>query len=187
MTSEIQSKRVQPETDKEARLAGLYNEYFDKIAHYAYVRIGDKIEAEDIASAVFLKALESLKKYEERGLPMQAWLFKIAHNLVVDHLRRVTKKKTVPIETVEIVDKADPQSAAELNFEMQRVARAMTRLADEQAEIIRLRFFGGLTSREVGSMLGKSDGAVREMQRAAMEKIRKLLNIEDDKNAGKRF
>src|SRR3990172_1049511 len=113
MTSEIQSKRVQPETDKEARLAGLYNEYFDKIAHYAYVRIGDKAEAEDIASEVFLKALESLKGYEERGVPMQAWLFKIAHNLVVDHLRKVTKYKTVPIETVEIKSEADPQSSAE--------------------------------------------------------------------------
>lgn len=180
MTSEIQSKRVQPETDQEARLAGLYNEYFDKIAHYAYARIGDKTEADDIAGEVFLKALGSLQKYEERGLPMEAWLFKIAHNLVVDHLRRVTKKKTVPIETVEITDKADPQATAEQNFEMQRVTMAMNQLGDEQAEVIRLRFFSGLTSREVGSMLGKSDGAVREMQRAAMEKIRKLLNIEDD-------
>lgn len=180
MTSKIPSKRAQTETDKEARLTGLYNEYFDKIAHYAYARIGDKTEAEDIAGEVFLKALGSLKTYEERGLPMEAWLFKIAHNLVVDHLRKSTKKKTVPIETVEIVDKADPQSAAELNFEMQRVAMAMNQLGDEQAEVIRLRFLGGLTSREVGSMLGKSDGAVREMQRAAMEKIRKLLSIEDD-------
>jgi len=180
MTSEFRSKRVQTEADKEAQLASLYSEYFDKIAHYAYARIGDKTEAEDIASEVFLKALESLKKYEERGLPMEAWLFKIAHNLVVDHLRRVSKKKTVPIEAVEIPDKADPQAAAEMNFELQRVAGAMKQLTDEQAEVIRLRFLGGLTSREVGSMLGKSDGAVREMQRAAMEKIRKLLNIEDN-------
>lgn len=180
MTSEIRSKRVQTEADKEAHLASLYNEYFDKIAHYAYARIGDKTEAEDIASEVFLKALESLKKYEERGLPMEAWLFKIAHNLVVDHWRRVTKRKTVPIETVEIADKADPQAAVEMNFELRRVARAMRQLTDEQAEVIRLRFFGGLTSREIGSMLGKSDGAVREMQRAAMEKIRELLKIEGD-------
>lgn len=180
MTSEIRSKRVQAEADKETRLASLYDEYFDKIAHYAYARIGDKAEAEDIASEVFLRALDSLKKYEERGLPMEAWLFKIAHNLVVDHLRRAAKKKTVPIEAVEIADKADPQATAEMNFELQRVARAMKQLTHEQSEVIRLRFLGGLTSREVGGMLGKSDGAVREMQRVAMEKIRKLLNIEDD-------
>jgi RNA polymerase sigma-70 factor (ECF subfamily) len=62
----------------ETILADLYEEYYDKIAHYAYVRIGDKAEAEDIAGEVFLKALESLKSYEERRIPMQPWLFRIA-------------------------------------------------------------------------------------------------------------
>jgi RNA polymerase sigma-70 factor (ECF subfamily) len=180
MTSEIRNKRAQTEEDKRAQLTSLYNEYFDKIAHYSYARIGDKTEAEDIASEVFLRALESLKKYEERGLPMEAWLFKIAHNLVVDYLRKVSKKKTVPIETVEIPDKVDPQTTTEMNFELRSVAGAIKQLTDEQAEVINLRFFGGMTSREVGSILGKSDGAVREMQRAAMEKIRKLLNIKGD-------
>ncbi len=170
--------RPQTEAEKEARLAGLYDEYFDKIAHYAYARIGDRTAAEDIAGEVFLKALESLKKYEERGLPMEAWLFKIAHNQVVDHLREITKTKTVPIETVEIADKDDPQTAAETKMEMQRVTVAMKQLTEEQSEVIRLRFFSGLSSHEVAEMLGKNDGAVREMQRSAMEKMRKLLNIE---------
>ncbi len=173
--------RLKNEAGKEARLAGLYDEYFDKIARYAYARIGDRTAAEDIAGEVFLKALESLKHYEERGLPMEAWLFKIAHNQVVDHLRETTKTKTktVPIETVEIIDKDDPQTAAETNIEMQRVTLAMKQLTADQAEVIRLRFLSGLSSREVGEMLGKNDGAVREMQRAAMEKMRKLLNIEE--------
>jgi RNA polymerase sigma-70 factor (ECF subfamily) len=140
-----------------------------------YSRIGDKTEAEDLASEVFLKALESIKTYHERGIPMQAWLFKIAHNLVVDHLRKVTKYKTIPIETVEIQDKDDPQKTAETNIEMERVAMAMQQLTHEQKEVIRLRFFGGLSSREVSGLLNKNDGAVREMQRAALEKLRRLL------------
>ncbi len=159
----------------EARLAGLYEEYYDRIAHYVYVRIGNRAEAEDIAGEVFLKALQSLKSYREQGIPMQGWLFKIAHNLVVDHLRKVTKYKTIPIETVEIQDKDDPQKTAETNIEMERVAMAMQQLTDEQKEVIRLRFFGGLSSREVSGLLNKSDGAVREMQRAALEKLRGLL------------
>ncbi len=179
MASDAPNKRLQTDAEKEARLAGLYDEYFDKIAHYAYARIGDRTAAEDIAGEVFLKALESLRKYEERGLPMEAWLFKIAHNQVVDHLRETSKTKTVPIETVEITDPADPQTSAETNIEIQRVAVAMKQLTGEQAEVIRLRFFSGLGSREVAEMLGKNDGAVREMQRAAMEKMRKLLNIEE--------
>ncbi len=159
----------------EARLASLYDEYYGKIAHYAFVRIGDRTEAEDIAGEVFLKALESLKSYQERGVPMQSWLFRIAHNMVVDHLRKAAKRKTVPIDTVQIEGGTDPLTAAEINIEMERVTRAMEQITKEQREVLRLRFFGGLTSKEAGSILNKSDGAVREMQRAAIENLRKLL------------
>ena len=176
MASKIPHDKIEPTRAKEARLASLYEEYYDRIAHYVYVRIGDKSEAEDIASEVFLKALESLRTYEERGLPMQAWLFKIARNMVVDHLRKATKYKTIPIETVEINDESDPQKTAETNIEMEKVAIAMQQLTDEQKEVIQLRFFGGLNSREVSVLLNKSDGAVREMQRAALEKLRGLLS-----------
>ena len=159
----------------EDRLAGLYEEYYNKIAHYAYVRIGNRTEAEDIAGEVFLKALESLKSYEDRGLPMQAWLFKIAHNLVVDHFRKVSKQTTVPIDNVEIKAESNPEDTAVINLEMDRVRTAMLNLSEEQREVLRLRFFGGLTSREAGDVLNKSDGAVREMQRAALVKLRQLL------------
>jgi RNA polymerase sigma-70 factor, ECF subfamily len=167
--------RMHEEKELEDRLAGLYEEYYNKIAHYAYVRIGNKTEAEDIAGEVFLKALKSLKSYEERGLPMQAWIFKIAHNLVVDHLRKVSKLTMVAIDNVEIKSENDPEDTALINLEMERVKTAMQGLTEEQREVLRLRFFGGLTSREAGDVLNKSDGAVREMQRAALVKLRQLL------------
>jgi RNA polymerase sigma-70 factor, ECF subfamily len=163
------------EKEREDRLAGLYEEYYNKIAHYAYVRIGNKAEAEDIAGEVFLKALKSLKSYEERGLPMQAWLFKIAHNLVVDRLRKVSQLTMITIDNVEIKSENDPEDTALINLEMDRVKTAMHGLTEEQREVLRLRFFGGLTSREAGNVLNKSDGAVREMQRAALVKLRQLL------------
>lgn len=159
-----------------ARLAGLYEEYYDKIARYAHAHVGNRTLSEDIASEVFMKALESVDRYQERGLPMQAWLFKIAHNLVVDYLRRETKRPTVPIDGVELEDGADPpQQVAESKDQMRSVARAMGTLTEEQQEVLRLRFFAELTSGEVGKLLGKRDGAVREMQRAALEKLRKAL------------
>jgi len=175
MTPEASNKKTSKQDENEARLVSLYDEYYDKIAHYAYVRIGDKSGAEDIASDVFLKAFESLKNYEERGVPMQAWLFKIAHNLVVDHLRKESNHIKVPIEKVEIKAEDDPQSTVEMKMELERVAKVMGQLSNIQVEVIRLRFFGGLTAREVGNILNKSEGAVREMQRAALEKIRQLL------------
>ncbi len=75
-------------TQREAALAGLHEEYYDRIVRYARVHIGDGPDSEDIAGEVFLKALQSLDSYQERGVPMQAWLFKIAHNLIVDYLRK---------------------------------------------------------------------------------------------------
>jgi RNA polymerase sigma-70 factor (ECF subfamily) len=162
----------------ENRLAGLYEEYYDKLAHYVYVRIGNKEEAEDIAGEVFLKALKSLKSYKEQGIPMQGWLFRIAHNLTVDYIRKADKRKTVPIDSVILTGEDNPVDAAEKNIEFERVTEAMKELTIEQREVINLRFFGGLTSKEVGNILSKSDGAVREMQRAAIEKIRGIMGVE---------
>ena len=173
-----EKKEVDKQRDRGNRLAGLYDEYFDRIARYIYVRIGDRNEAEDLAGEVFVKALESLKSYKERGIPMQAWLYRIAHNLVVDHLRKATKRKTVPIDTVQIETGEDPVATAEKSIEIERVNEAMQKLTPEQREVVRLRFFGDLSSKEVGAIMRKSDGAVREMQRAAIEKLRGLLTSE---------
>jgi RNA polymerase sigma-70 factor (ECF subfamily) len=161
--------------DLQDRLASLYEEYYDKIARYVYSRIGDRTEAEDIASEVFVKALEALKTYREQGIPMQAWLFRIAHNLMVDHLRRLAKKKTVPFEKADVVSESDPAQTAETKIEVDRVKAAMEDLTPDQKEVLQLRFFGGLTSREVSVIMQKSDGAVREMQRVALEKLRQSL------------
>ena len=169
----------------EAALSSLYEEYFDKIARYAYLRIGDRAEAEDLAGEVFLRALESLKSYKEHEVPMEAWLFRIAHNLVVDHLRKKAKRKTVPIDDVELAGGINPAMIAEEKIEMERVTQAMEQLSQQQREVLGLRFFSGLTSGEAGKVLNKSDGAIREMQRAAIEKLRKLLLIDNGEPGAK--
>lgn len=162
----------------EMQLAGLYEEYYDKLARYVYVHIGDREEAEDIAGEVFLKALKSLKSYREQGIPMQGWLFRIAHNLTVDHLRKMNKRRPVPADSVVLLGNDDPVDSAEKTIEFERVSEAMKQLTMEQREVISLRFFGGFTSREVGGILGKSDGAVREMQRAAIERLRGIMGVQ---------
>ena len=162
----------------ESALSGLYEEYYGKIARYIYARVGDRAEAEDIAGDVFLKALESLGSYEDRGMPMHAWLFRIAHNLVVDHFRKLKNRKTIPIDGMEIEGGTDPAAAVEQKIQIELVTKAMEQLTLEQREVLGLRFFGGLSSKEAGQVLHKSDGAVREMQRSALEKLRRLLVID---------
>jgi RNA polymerase sigma-70 factor (ECF subfamily) len=178
MSAEADGEKTPSRRYNEAKLVGLYEEYYDKIARYVHIHIGNRAEAEDLAGEVFLKALESLGSYQERGIPMQAWLFRIAHNLVVDHLRKREKHKTVPIDTLQIESGKNPVTIVEENLELERVTKAMEQITPAQREVMGLRFFGGWTSKEVGQILGKSDGAVREMQRAAIETLRRLLITE---------
>lgn len=176
MSAREKVKKTGSTEAKEAKLAGLYEEYYDRIACFAFVRIGDRGEAEDIAGQAFLKALESLPSFEERGVPMEAWLFKIARNLVIDHWRKTAKQRQVPMDEALLKSDADPATMAERSAAFAEVDRAMKHLTLEQREVLSLRFFAGLTSREVGLILNKNDGAVREMQRAAIEKLRELLS-----------
>jgi RNA polymerase sigma-70 factor, ECF subfamily len=162
----------------EATLVGLFDEYYNRISHYVYQRIGNREDAQDIAGEVFLKALKGLKSYQKQDVPMQGWLFRIAHNLSVDYLRKVNKRRMVPIDSVVLPNNDDPARAAERKVEFEYVSEAMKQLTEEQREVINLRFIGGLTSKEAGGILKKSDGAVREMQRAAIEKLRGIMGVE---------
>lgn len=179
-----QKESTSERRSKEATLAALYDEYYERIARYIFVRLRDQSEAEDLAGEVFLKALESLDSYKERGIPMQAWLFKIAHNMVVDHFRKTAKRKTVPIDNVQITAEFDLQRTAEANIELARVTKAMEQLTPVQRHVIELRFFTGLTSEEAGQVLNKRSGAVRELQSVAIRRLRKLLCEESQVERG---
>lgn len=161
--------------EKRAELTAMFEEYFDRIARYACARTGDRAASEDIAGEVFLKALKALPSYKEKGLPMSAWLFRIAHNLVVDFLRKKSKEHSVTLEGIDLPSETNPETSAESLFEIERVKQAMKTLSPAQQEVIRLRFMAELSSKEAASVMGKSDGAVREMQSSAISRLRQSL------------
>ena len=158
-------------------LASLYGEYYDRIVRYIFIRINGQGEAENLGGDVFLRALQSLDSY--RGRPQQtiAWLFGIARNLVVDHVRKMSKRKEISIDEVGIPDKHNIGEALEKKSELERLSQAVKQLTPAQREVIGLRVFAGLSSAEVGKILGKSSGAVREMQRAAIETLRRQMSV----------
>jgi RNA polymerase sigma-70 factor, ECF subfamily len=185
MSDESERRGIEPESanslehpihGREDRLVALFDSCYPRLARYAYARIGNRTDAEDIASEVFLRALESLGSYHERGLPMEAWLFRIAHNLVVDRLRRTSRFVRVEEPQEESIGQPDPAHTAEARIMMRDVRAAMNKLTPQQRDVITLRFFGGLDSREVAEIMHKSSGSVREMQRAALERLRGLLS-----------
>jgi RNA polymerase sigma-70 factor, ECF subfamily len=161
----------------QAALTQLYEENFDRIYRYIVLKIGDRTEAEDMTQTVFLNALRSISSYKSQGLPFSSWLYRIAHNQIVDHLRRVSRKTVVPLdESLPIPDTdPDPQVAAEMKFEIEEVARAAKQLTPAQQEVISLRFASEMSITEVAGIMHKSEGAVKALQHSAIAALRKIL------------
>ena len=165
--------------DKEA-FAQLYESHFDRIYRYVMLRLGDKAEAEDMTQQVFLKAYESVRSFKWKGIPFSAWLFRIAHNLVVDHLRRQRRRPSVSLEEALPVSDSDPQREAERRVDIERVVSATKQLTGLQREVISLRFAGGLSVAEVARVLGKSEGAVKALQHSAIVALRRAMIAGED-------
>ena len=162
--------------DQEA-FAQLYEEYFDKIYRYVALKIGDRMEAEDITQQVFLNAIKAISSFRWRGIPFSAWLFRIAHNQVVDYLRRKTKRPTMPLDESLVASDYDPQLIAGRKLDIERLYSAAGKLTPAQQEVISLRFAGELPIAQVAQIMGKSEGAVKALQHSAIVALRKTLSV----------
>jgi RNA polymerase sigma-70 factor (ECF subfamily) len=160
--------------DQEA-FAQLYNQNFDRIHRYIYVKVRSQAEAEDLTQDVFIKALGSIGSYKWRELPFAAWLFKIAHNRVIDHVRKVSKEKSTSLDEAYAKSVEDPIQMTEKNFEIYQLKEALEQLPEAQREVATLRFIGQLSIAEVAEALGKSEGTVKALQFNATASLRKTL------------
>ena len=157
--------------------ARLYEGHFDRIYRYVALRIGDKIEAEDMTQQVFLNALKSISTFRWKGVPFAAWLFRIAHNQVVDYLRKKKKRAAVPLNESLVSSDSNPQLMAEHSLDVEQLLSATRRLTEAQREVISLRFAGGLSIAQVAKIMGKSQGAVKALQHSAIVALRKTLAV----------
>ena len=160
--------------DREA-FTYIYDLHFDKIYRYIYVKVHSQAEAEDLTQDVFIKAYEAIKSYKFRDLPFTAWLFKIAHNRVIDHVRKSSKEKKAPLEEAGAISSGDPVHMTEQNFEIYELKTALEKLPDAQREVATMRFISELSISEVALALGKSEGTVKAQQFNAVASLRKLL------------
>ncbi len=159
----------------------LYEANFDRIYRYTALKIGDRMEAEDLTQQVFLNALKSISSFKWQGAPFSAWLYRIAHNQVVDYLRKKGREPSVPLdERASSGGSNDPEKIVEVSFNLEQLALATKKLTGLQNEVITLRFAGGLSTREVAKILGKSEGAVKALQHSAIIALRKTLGVGSD-------
>ncbi|OGO19214.1 MAG: RNA polymerase subunit sigma-70 [Chloroflexi bacterium RBG_16_50_11] len=161
-------------------LTQIYEENFDKIYRYIVLKIGDRTEAEDMTQQVFLNALQAISSYREKGMPFSSWLYRIAHNQVVDHYRKKSKHATVPLDESLPLPAADgdPKYLVEKKVEIDEVITATKQLTPLQQEVISLRFASELSIAEVAGAMGKSEGAIKALQHSAIVALRKALAAE---------
>ncbi|MCK4263065.1 MAG: sigma-70 family RNA polymerase sigma factor [Dehalococcoidia bacterium] len=156
--------------------AQLYRDYFDKIYRYVYLRCGNRAEAEDLTQEVFVKALEAIGSYRWRNLPFASWLFRIAHNHVIDQLRKQGKVERVELEdNIVVADEPNPALVAEERFEVEELRDKIKKLSPAQREVISLRFGAGFSTAEVSEALGKNTGTVKALQYNGIVALRKLM------------
>jgi len=169
-------RRVQA-GEREA-FAVLYDKYFNKIYRYTVLKLGDRLEAEDMTQQVFVKALKSISSFKWRDVPFSAWLYRIAHNQVVDYFRKKARHATTPLDDVIIVSNEDTQRSVELKLRIEEVGVAMQQLTPAQQEVISLRFAGEMHIAEVAEAMSRSQGAVKALQHSAILALRKVLRGE---------
>lgn len=156
-------------------LQSLYQKYYPKVYNYAFLQMGDVHAAEDLASDVMLKMLESIKGYHYRGLPFGAWVFRIARNRLIDLHRRRRRRGEVDLSETLSSSLASPQTMAERALERGQLQVALKHLTDEQRQVIVLKFIEGFDNRSIGRIMGRSEGAVKSLQHRALLALRRIL------------
>ena len=154
----------------------LYVGHLDRIYRYIFYRVGHVPEAEDLTEQVFLRAWQVMGRYRREGIPFSAWLYRIAHNLVIDYYRAT--KTVVPLHSDHLTlsrEALSPEEQLVHKAEVTRLREAIARLSEPQREVILLRFVEGLSHAQVACRVGKSEGAVRVMQHRALAALSQIL------------
>jgi RNA polymerase sigma-70 factor (ECF subfamily) len=162
----------------------IFDHYHEAVYRFIASRVHRPSDAEDLTQHVFVKALEALPRYEARGVPFGGWLFRLARNAVIDHVR--TRHEHAELDAIVGWAHGDsgPDEIAVVRQELDAVGAALASLTEEQREAIELRFFAGLSAREAAEAMGKQEGTVRGLQFRAIAALRRQLGIDGPEPAG---
>jgi RNA polymerase sigma-70 factor, ECF subfamily len=157
-----------------AALEELYLLHFDRIYSYLHLSVGNRHDAEDLTTQTFLKMLEAIGRFRWQSVPFSAWLFRIAHNLAIDHFRarrRVQSEDEVPEVPGQEESSAEQQAMDSLG--QAGMLALIGRLSPEQRQVLTLKFLFGFANAEVAGILGKTEGAVKSLQHRALATLQK--------------
>jgi len=156
----------------------LYEIHVERIYRYIVYRVPEQ-DAEDLTAEVFTNMIESLPRYEERGIPFEAWLYRIAAARVADYHRARSRNQQVELSEQLAQDDPQPEETILQAQERETLRKALANLNEDERKLILLRFVERKSHAEVAEILGKSENAVKVMQHRALSKTAKHLGLNE--------
>ncbi len=185
----MEGQKIQPEDqsdeilrdailgDKEA-FSLLYQMYVAKIYNYVYYRVGNTADAEDLTARIFYRAMGSIQRYQQKGIPFAAWLYRIAHNMVANWHRDNSRRKEVPLEDhIDLPFKGElPESMLLRSQESENLILLIRGLPAERQELIILKFVEDLSNAEIALIMHRSEGAIKSLYHRTLESLRQKID-----------
>jgi RNA polymerase sigma-70 factor, ECF subfamily len=163
-----------------AAFGDLYDRYLDRIYRYVRSRVPSRDEAADLTQEIFLRALDALPAYQDRGLPFAAWLFRIARNAVTDAYRRRRRDWSIDAlpAWLSSADGNAPDDAALRREALEQLAALIARLDPAKRDLLALRFAAGLTAAEIALITGRSEAAVKKQMSRTLNHLKEHFRAE---------
>ncbi len=153
----------------------LYERHVQAIYRYIYMRVNDTHLAEDVTADVFVRALEGIEKFDYRGVPFSAWLYRIARDRVVDHYRVQSRRQSAPLSESLACPEPGPHDAVVDDMDRQRLNACLEKLSEEQRQVVIMRFMEHRRSEDIAQLLGKTAVAVRSLQHRALASLSRMM------------
>lgn len=167
--------------DKEA-FGELYERYLTKMYNYVYYRTGNTHDAEDLTAKIFQRAMSHIGNYVDRGLPFQAWLYRIAHNLVANWHRDQGRRKIIALDdyVAQSLQSEAPDRWTEEREEQKQLMEAVRRLPEDRQQLLLLKFIEQLSNAEIGEIMDRTEGAVKSLYHRTLLALREDLQRGED-------
>jgi RNA polymerase sigma-70 factor (ECF subfamily) len=155
----------------------IYQRFVRRIYNYVYYRTGNAHDAEDLTARAFIRAMNHMPFYKDRGTPFSAWLYRIAHNLMANWHRDNSRRQIMSLEAHHghPAQQADPESMAETREEQEQLLQAIRTLPDERQQLLILKFVEKLSNAEIGAIMGRTEGAVKSLYHRTLLTLREQM------------
>jgi RNA polymerase sigma-70 factor (ECF subfamily) len=166
--------------DREA-FGSLYEQYVERIFNYVYYRTGNVHDAEDLTARVFYRAMNHIQNYTDRGVPFSAWLYRIAHNLIANWHRDLSRHQEIPLDDAPSLHyKGDPPETALLQGQdREALLKLIRHLPAERQHLLILKFVENMSNTEIGEIMNRSEGAVKSLYHRTLLVLRDELEKSD--------